>query len=154
MKKVFEADIECRECAGTGLYVGMCERDGAAVVCSSCKGTGLQHFRMEYTEFTNRQYRNDVKKVYKGSFGFIQGVEDVTYKGKLIKFTEGGCSYADWLKGVEPKPVKTLYCPLRYSGQDWKSPLGCVGIGNVIDTCTKDKAKCWELYEKDINAKK
>lgn len=33
--------IECQACKGTGLYKGMAERDGAAVVCSHCHGTAM-----------------------------------------------------------------------------------------------------------------
>ena len=41
--------IECQACGGTGLYKGMAERDGAAVVCSCCNGTGKTEFT--YNEF-------------------------------------------------------------------------------------------------------
>ena len=37
---VIEFDCECESCKGTGLYVGMAEREGSAVVCHTCKGTG------------------------------------------------------------------------------------------------------------------
>jgi len=39
-KFILEGECECSACKGTGLYVGMAEREGAAVVCSRCKGTG------------------------------------------------------------------------------------------------------------------
>lgn len=37
---IIKIECECNACKGTGLYVGMAERDGAAVVCYTCKGTG------------------------------------------------------------------------------------------------------------------
>ena len=33
-----EIQIECPACHGTGLYQGMCEQDGCAVVCTECGG--------------------------------------------------------------------------------------------------------------------
>jgi len=52
MKKIFEVNEVCPSCKGTGLYIGMGERDGAAVVCHTCKGTGCHAFKHEYEEFT------------------------------------------------------------------------------------------------------
>ena len=50
-KHVIEFDEKCKSCKGTGLYVGLAERDGAAVVCHTCKGTGKHHVRIEYDDF-------------------------------------------------------------------------------------------------------
>ena len=44
--------IECKACNGTGLYVGMAERDGVAVQCHNCNGNGWVIY--EYNEFTER----------------------------------------------------------------------------------------------------
>ena len=38
--KTIEFKEVCKECKGTGLYVGTTERCGATVVCQTCKGTG------------------------------------------------------------------------------------------------------------------
>ena len=38
MKKI-EMDIECPTCEGPGVYVGVLEREGAAVICNKCNGT-------------------------------------------------------------------------------------------------------------------
>lgn len=39
-----EIQIECPACHGTGLYQGMCEQDGCAVVCTKCDGKGYTTF--------------------------------------------------------------------------------------------------------------
>jgi DnaJ-class molecular chaperone len=54
MKQSIDLDIVCQSCQGTGLYVGMAERDGAAVVCSTCEGTGRYAYHFEYKPFTER----------------------------------------------------------------------------------------------------
>ncbi len=59
---------ECDECYGTGLYRGMCEGKGEAVVCIRCQGKGWSTIR--YREFTGRRKLNGVKsiRVSRGSF--------------------------------------------------------------------------------------
>ena len=64
-----EVDVECSACRGTGLYVGMCENDGAAVVCVKCNGTGKVH--MSLTPFTGRRKRDGVTRVFETNPGFI-----------------------------------------------------------------------------------
>ena len=39
MHHVIDYDQQCKSCKGTGLYAGVGERDGFAVVCHTCKGT-------------------------------------------------------------------------------------------------------------------
>lgn len=60
--------IECGSCDGTGLYRGMAEGPGDAVVCLRCNGSGHQLY--EYKQFDGRKRRTDVKRVFasKGSF--------------------------------------------------------------------------------------
>ncbi|GAH55007.1 unnamed protein product, partial [marine sediment metagenome] len=43
MEHTIEYDCECNDCKGTGLYTGMAEGDGFAVVCHACNGTGKRH---------------------------------------------------------------------------------------------------------------
>ena len=57
-----EIQIECPSCKGTGLYVGVCERDGCAVVCTQCKGKGYTTYR--YNDFTGRKIREGIKRVF------------------------------------------------------------------------------------------
>jgi hypothetical protein len=83
---------ECDACRGTGLYSGFCEGPGHAVVCLGCNGTGRAEF--QYTPFTERKLRRDIKTVSlsKGRFIFA-GVgptgDNITYK----EFLEGKLSY-------------------------------------------------------------
>jgi len=70
---IFEVDRICPSCKGTGLYVGMAERDGAAVVCRTCKGTGCEHFKVTYEPFVARKPRTDVKRVYRTNPGIVIG---------------------------------------------------------------------------------
>jgi len=57
----------------------------------------------------------------KSSFWFVHSAEDVvTDKGKLIEFSEGGCSYTLWRVGGKPKPVKELYCPFVWTRQKFE----------------------------------
>jgi len=59
MKKTI--DIECESCSGTGLYSGMCEAKGIAVVCVRCDGTGCQKF--SYIPFTCRKGKRGIHTV-------------------------------------------------------------------------------------------
>lgn len=54
-------EYECQDCNGTGLYSGMCEREGEAVICLGCNGTGKAIF--EYRPFARRKGRRDIKTV-------------------------------------------------------------------------------------------
>ncbi len=52
---------ECSSCSGSGLYRGMAEPRGVAVVCLTCKGTGCAELR--YKPFVKRRERTDVDEV-------------------------------------------------------------------------------------------
>ncbi len=53
--------IECEDCGGTGLYEGMCEAPGCAVICLGCGGAGWATF--VYKEFVRRKGRRGIKLV-------------------------------------------------------------------------------------------
>jgi hypothetical protein len=159
MKKIKIENIECPACKGTGLYKGMCEKGGSAVVCHSCKGTGRTTFTYSYTEFTGKKKRDDVNRVYSGSHGYVLTDKDITTdEGKKIEFSKAGCSYEDWLKGKEPVPVKDLYCPYSYTNQRLQTndvndlyKTRCskaLGFG-LISACKLncEKHVCWEIFE-------
>jgi len=160
MKKTIKLDIVCQSCDGTGLYSGMCERDGCAVVCHNCSGTGKYKYNFSYEEFKEKKIKKDIKRVFQRTCGFVHGPKDVkTEEGKLIEFSKAGCSYSEWLKGIKPKPMKELYCPYLWTGQDLQCKdvnnlykTRCrvkLGLGGLITGCEyfKDKEKCWEIYE-------
>lgn len=89
---------QCKSCDGTGVYVGIGERDGAAVVCYQCEGTGQVVVRFEYSDYSGRKERADVTQVYEVNPGIVAAP----------KVVPGGIAYEDWLKGG-PKafPPKT-----------------------------------------------
>jgi hypothetical protein len=144
---VIEFDQKCKACKGTGLYVGMAEKDGAAVVCYECKGTGCKHIKMEYEPFTVRQIRNNVKRVYQANPGIGIG-EGNGYT--LYDF--GGISHNEWLTG-NPEWVGTenrkFTCPawwyqcVDYSKKpEWKECIVCGSFSQCGHF--SEKAKCWD----------
>ena len=155
--------VVCGSCTGTGLYKGFAEKDSCAVICDSCKGTGCIEVTHTYEKFTKRKKRKGITRVFKESCGYIQSADDVTTKENVtIKFSEGGCTYKEFLNGTEPKPVKDLYCPYAWTGQNMQSKghtdhpfykaycyLANNWVGTIKD-CPKhcDKEACWALYEK------
>lgn len=157
----WEADIECTSCGGTGLYRGLPGRGGAAAVCLSCSGSGKMHLVHEYKAFEGRKERTDVTRVFKTSGGYVLSDKNtITDDGKVIHFSEAGCSYKDWLNGAEPKPIRDLHCPLQHFGQgtekgEWlkeKGPCrmpGRVSLGGYLSTCAvKYKDECWAQFDR------
>ena len=147
--KRFEVDEQCQACGGTGLYVSMAERDGAAVVCYKCKGTGCFHFTHEYTPFVHRREREDVTRVVQGNPGIVISGAIETYVG--------GQSFVDWKAGqpMPPKSEMRLYtCPAWwYQTVDYKLKPEwneCFdSLGHSFSKCPhfEDKAKCWERWD-------
>jgi len=84
-------DTECSSCGGTGLYCGMCEPKGTAVICCRCGGTGCE--KISYTPFTRRKGK--------------QGVNTVSWsRGTFILNAGPGkasVSYRDFENGVLPE---------------------------------------------------
>ncbi len=72
MERVY---AECESCGGTGLYCGFAEPKGAAAVCSTCDGTGMQEIR--YKPWTGRRKGRRGIKLVKRSWG--HGIP-ITYK--------------------------------------------------------------------------
>lgn len=157
-KFILEGECQCGSCDGTGLYVGMAERNGAAVVCTSCEGTGKVHVRQEFNEFTERKRKNGVKRVYETAGGYGINAEDVTTKeGKTIHFSRFGIAYKDWLNGEKPAPNEELHCPYQHTSQGLQNKdvnglykTRCskhLGWGMISDCkCRKDMKKCWDIY--------
>lgn len=142
--------IECPECKGTGLYKGMAERDGCAVICNKCAGTGFVYFH--YNEFTEKKKRNDVKRVFERTCGYVHSAENVVCDdGKELHFANYGCTYEEWLNGETPKPMEELYCPFIYYNKGYGSeplPKCNIDLGQRISDCKfySDKANCWKEY--------
>lgn len=85
---------ECPACGGTGLYRGIAEGPGAAVVCSRCDGSGCAE--VEYTPFTSRKRRSDVREVYLSRGNFILACGPI---GKPV-------SYEEFMAGKRPTPSR------------------------------------------------
>jgi len=81
---------ECGSCGGTGLYRGMAEPKGVAVVCLRCGGTGCSE--IEYMPFTERKRRDDVETVRLSRGSFILSCGPV---GSSV-------TYAEFLAGKMP----------------------------------------------------
>ena len=153
MKKVIEFDEKCQACDGTGLYCGMGERDGAAVVCHNCKGTGRYKFRHEYEEFSARVDRPEIKRVYQTNPGITMGVG----AGCQLK-DFGGLSLKEWQDGKPFGPGtenRNYTCPCWwYQSADyrlkpeWKE---CLPLGGPFYDCPKfsNKAQCWKRWDEE-----
>ena len=156
-------EAECESCSGTGLYQGMCEKDGAAVICSCCKGTGRRTIEFTYNKFTGRKDLKVVERVYITAGGYGICAQDITTKeGNTIKFSEAGCSYRDWKNGVEPKPIEDLHCPYIHTSQRMQNQehkahslyktccYEYLGFGSSLASCKLFKSKdlCWKEYHK------
>jgi hypothetical protein len=149
--------IECHACRGTGLYVGMAERNGAAVICHRCDGTGGHDYK--YTPFTKRKKKEGVKRVYKTSAGHAISAEDVVNEnGRRLPFSTSGVSYEEWLNGKQPKDLEFLGCPMLADQQACHEVEGfyerCCkiskGYANSITACPSynNPDECWKLFKK------
>lgn len=154
-KLVIEYDAECTSCGGTGLYSGMGEHDGAAVVCHTCRGTGCNHVCESYTPFIKRKEKKGVKQVYQTNSGIFIGEKEGVCK--LEDF--GGMSVSDWRKGkkftrgMEDRkhtcPAWWYQCTDYRLKPDWNA---CnTNFGGRFSECKffkeKEKEKCWERFD-------
>ncbi len=144
---------ECKSCKGTGLYIGMAEKDGSAVVCYNCEGTGESKHTVEYDNFNGRKYNGKVKWVYQTNPGI--GIGD---GGKYTFQDFGGMCYEDWLKGHNFPPkseMRKFVCPAWwYQSVDYnKKPDWCDCLGVSFNNCDefKKKEKCWERWDKEFS---
>lgn len=177
MKKVFKAKVVCKACGGTGLYKGFAEAKGCAVICNSCDGTGCYEEEFEYEIFEKRKKADGVKRVFRDGCGYQSSPNDVevddeeTKEKWTIKYSEGGCTYEEWTKGADPKPVKSLYCPYQWESQSMQHDkhkahkmYKDMCNGNMTWGCISDcknhrkhnperMKKCWEIYEELMNKK-
>lgn len=152
--KTIELWEKCKACKGTGLYRGMAEADGAAIVCRSCGGTGRYHFVHEYEEFEGKIKATGIKQVFKTNPGIMLGVtDDVT----LEDF--GGMSYNDWIAGkpFPPKSENRKYtCPAWwYQTEDYKKKpkwKGCGIAGIAFSSCKffGSKDECWARWDTEF----
>jgi len=149
---IIEFDEECKSCEGTGLYMGLAERNGAAIVCSDCEGTGRCHVKIEYETFTQRKKRTSAKRVYQTNPGIVIG------EGKGLSLEDfGGMPLSDWEEGkpFPPKSENRKYtCPrwwyqsANYKKQPkWEECYS--SMGTVFSKCKHfpDRESCWERWD-------
>ena len=159
--KIIDMDIRCPECGGSGVYIGMAERDGAAVVCWKCDGSGKFNYRYQYKEFNGKVKRNDVKRVYLKT-GYCVAPKKISFDeiGE-IDLSKEGVSYEEFQQGKLPTPIERLQCPMC---QDQGA---CHAIKGFTDRCNElngeylcilsscnyrnNKAECWERFKEGTN---
>lgn len=149
MNKI-ELEEQCSRCHGTGLYVGMAEKDGFAVVCYQCKGTGKYKFVHVYEEFTGRKDREGIETVIECNPGIVVGKKDG------LDF--GGIPYEQWKQhGLFPpkSEMRQYTCPAWWYQNtnyklkpNWKECL----LGGTFSSCKNfpDKAACWNKWDKEF----
>ena len=155
-KHTIEFDERCKSCNGTGLYVGLEERDGAAVVCHTCKGIGCHHVKIEYDDFENKIKETDIERVFEVNPGIVIGKEK-NNEYSLAEF--GGMPYKDWFNGLSfPKHSENrkFTCPAwwyqsadydKKPNWDWCSKIGSFSGCNHFGT----KNRCWERWDNEYN---
>lgn len=135
----------CRACRGTGLYAGLGERGGLAVVCKDCRGTGEN--QIVFRPFTGRQPRTDITQVVAVNPGVTLAPED----------TGGGVSYRQWEQ--DPDSVRELgrearehYCPAwwyQHAKHALKPEWEECQKTNSFPACPlfTEKEECWERFD-------
>jgi len=150
-----EFDEVCKSCGGTGLYIGMAERDGAAVVCHTCKGTGCHHFVHEYEEFQERiPPTKPVVRVYEVNPGVVIG------KGSNLSLDDfGGMYYSQWKAGMpfsEGMENRKFTCPTWWyqtadynKAPNWNECYSC--LGRRFSRCPYfiTKEDCWQRWDEE-----
>ena len=148
--------IECKSCGGTGLKKSLLEQGKSAVICTSCNGTGKINFT--YKKFKGRKEMRGITRVFAKDLGYIHSDTDISTKnGEILHFSQYGCTYEEWKKGVKPTPMEELYCPYIYSENHGigNEPCSRCNIGNKeygnIKKCKfySDKSNCWKEWHKN-----
>jgi len=151
-KVIITHDEKCKSCEGTGLYVGMGERNGSAVVCHACKGTGCFKFRHEYDEFTERKDKKGVVRVFATNPGICIG----TGNGHRLE-DFGGMTFNDWKAGkkfVAGTENRNYTCPCWWyqsANYELKPDWSRCNIDGSFSSCRHfdNKAECWKKWDKE-----
>ena len=154
MKHTIEFDEKCKSCNGTGLYVGIGEHDGSAVVCRTCEGEGKHHFKHEYEDFNGREKRKDVERVFQANVGILIGKGK---KGGYQLSDFGGMCYKDWLFGRPFEigmEMRQFTCPCWwYQTADYKKKPDWEecwdSLGRSFSQCPYffKKEECWKRWD-------
>ena len=157
----FEYDAECSVCEGAGVYRGVCERDGIAVQCKYCKGSGQIHHIIKWKEAQGRKELAAVKRVLFCNPRIMTG-ENSQMSVSIEDY--GGMSYKDWKAGL-PFPARSemrwFTCPAewyKFANVDLV-PYHSVPAWGECDQREDDrypscllfglKYKCWERFDRE-----
>lgn len=141
---------ECSACKGTGLYVGMAEREGTAVLCATCKGSG--RCDVTYTPWSGvRRPREGVRRVFASNCGVVLG-----------HVVPGGISHDEWERGGDPRrsgaEPRPYVCPGQWAQNALHErppfPECSKGIGLAWSACPHYPAKseCWRRFDAQRNS--
>lgn len=89
--------VECSSCAGSGLYQGIAESDGFAVICHRCGGSGAEV--LAGNQFKGRRVRSDIIRV---------GVENQFKQNSVVN--TGSISYQQFTEGQFPHEISPEKC--------------------------------------------
>ena len=144
--------VECTKCHGTGLYSGMREKGGLAVVCLRCDGEG--HQPMTYRPFLGRREPStDVTHVLDYNLGVDLTPElAADWVLPVSEWTD-----REALRNKGRDFVEQNQCPGWYSqsiskvGLSWRE---CVPPGIRFSDCPKfaEKEKCWDRYRLEFES--
>jgi hypothetical protein len=160
MKKKIELSVECPSCSGTGLYQGLAEGYGIAVVCHRCQGTGEYKYSYSYNDFTGRKKLDNVERVFKKGTQYKIGLGVVDFGGEVgeIDMDKEGVSYQEFLDGILPNHIKQLECPMMADQGACHNIKGFTGKCNdlnggwigYIPSCKHQNRKneCWDRFSK------
>lgn len=155
--KTFRVKEKCQACKGTGVFVGMGERDGAGIICRKCEGSGCVIFIHKYEDFERRGEMQDVSRVYQNNPGI--GIGENLSKGLSLE-DFGGMPYKEFIKGMPFPPgseMRKFSCPAWWyqSVDPGKKPnWEQCGFG-MFSKCRYfgNKNKCWERWDKEYAQK-
>ena len=145
-----QIQANCRDCRGTGLYAGLGERDGIAVRCSRCRGTGQE--TIVYEPFQGLQKRAGVARVVQANPGVVINPE----------ITQGGVTYEEWLENpasanAPGREVREHYCPSWWFQSADHARMPGWEECNIIQGSKSwsdcplyaNKDGCWERFDQD-----
>jgi hypothetical protein len=155
-----EIESECSPCKGSGLYVGMAERDGAAIVCGRCKGTGKYIIRLEYDDYLGRKAPDSLpERVYECNPGVMIGI----IPGGCSLSDFGGMSFDDWIQGNPFPPgseMRAFTCPAWWYQTanyvlkpTWERCSGLWGESFTKCLSFPSRHECWDKWDREHEQK-
>lgn len=104
MKETATVRCECKDCGGTGLYLGWTCHEGAAMICQKCNGEG--YVDIQYTPFTARKKATGIKRVFQAAAWRHFYPKTHTFNdGNTVEFDKFGCTLEEWEDGKAPTPI-------------------------------------------------